>query len=341
MSHRAFVQSKAPFLVAALSLLVSPSAPAQVLELADERVEFLGLRHWTVEQVQAELERTQSGASLHQCAAALKDLGFADAAVMNYLEEGRRYTVVTVVEPEDAGRVRFREPLAGDSAPVARWAEAAQLRGRNGVEYSAAVSRWLAVRKQGEAARAQLSGQGLDAEALAATWTFLRDHATQIDFHLAIWTLAYDPNADNRATAVALLLNFVDSDLAMWSLMEAVRDPAPAVRDACLPVLWAVAHHADRRVDWTPACAGLRAVLGGTNLFALHHVLQVLTITEVDPALAGELLSDNAHLVLAYLNASHHRERVLARAFLSQLRGRDLGALSDSWNAWLSGLERR
>ena len=83
-----------------------------------EVVEVIGLRRWTVAMLQDSLARYSPGDSLqsHSCAAVLRyKLHFADAAAMTIRmgAEPVRHVVI-VREPQDSGRVHYRD-LAMDT----------------------------------------------------------------------------------------------------------------------------------------------------------------------------------------------------------------------------------
>src|SRR5262245_293225 len=79
-----------------------------------ERIEFIGLKRWKADELLEKYWAKNPGKSIHACAACLKDqFGFGDAAVMNYLNKDNKgvYTVITLIEPEDAKRVCYRAEI--------------------------------------------------------------------------------------------------------------------------------------------------------------------------------------------------------------------------------------
>ena len=151
--------------------------------------------------------------------------------------------------------------------------------------------------------------------------------------------LANAKDVDDRIAAAKALKNFGTRDGAWRALVAGLRDPDPQVAGTCQQSLNWLRRHAPRKVDWRPAEADLSAVLRGTNLFGFVELVQTLTATAIDPAMAGALLGHGGgRLLLAHLDARHDVEHNAARALLAQLRGEDLGDRVAPWQAWLGAL---
>lgn len=100
-----------------ITIGVNAVGHSQVIETSKGKVEFIGLEQWSPKMIQEGLGYNSTD-GLHFCAADLKTkLGFADAAVEVFLEDGKVYTVITVVEPQYAERVRYR-PEPSTSMPT-------------------------------------------------------------------------------------------------------------------------------------------------------------------------------------------------------------------------------
>lgn len=323
-----------------LAAAVPRAAAAQVaLENDSVRVEVIGLRRWTVSMIQDSLGRYAPEASLlsHACAAGLRRIGFTDASAVYYRPGTgggtQEFRVVTVVEPQDSARVRYR-PRFRDTRPArGPWAAAAALFS----EHPRAAQQGLR-RPATLLADAPLAAADSVLRPALPLRAFLRAHRRAADRGLALRTLAADGNDTNRVAAAMLLANFAADDRAWRALADALRDPAPQVRTAAMQVLHGLTADRPRRVDWVPAAGALRAVLDGTNLFAHNDLLEALAATRVAPALAGPLLRAGGHLVLAKLGSRGPRERAAARGFLAQVAGRDLGAAPEPWAGWIGGL---
>ena len=205
----------------------APAAPGPVLENARMRVELIGLRRWTVPMIQDSLRVHAPKDSLlsHACAAVLRDkLRFADASVAFYPAGSwglaKDYVAVTVVEPQDSARVRYR-PEPRDTAPdVPAWAPARRL--ATAQEYAYAL---LLQRPDLLLGRRAPEPRDSAVRAALPLRAFLRAHRRPADRDRALRALASDGNPRNRATAVLVLANFAAEDRTWWALADALRDP--------------------------------------------------------------------------------------------------------------------
>ncbi len=325
-----------------LFLMASPTR-GQVVESERGKVEFIGLEQWTVTSLVDTLRALEPNRSLHACAAVLTDrLGFPDASVIIYPGEEGMYTVVTVVEPDNSDRVRYRPAPDDTMKPIAEWQEAISILedDPNTMHMGLQFYGYLLAGKS-DSAHAMVAdyAEYADPENVDALWGFLRKHSGERDKELALWTLTNDGNAINRIIAAALLANHVESDLIWWRLVDALRDSDAQVRNIARAVLYTLSIHVPRDVDWEAAVGSLRLLLNGTNLFAFTATLDLLRRTHVSPGIAGELLSDNAELLLAYLRAEHALSRQTAREFLVQLSGMGYTTY-EQWAHWIEQLKR-
>lgn len=315
----------------------SPGWSQAVVDTPEGRVEFIGLKKWTVQMVQDSFALHAPGVSLasYACAAALRsDLRFADASVQVYPagfgDRDGRYVVITVVEPSDSARVRYRD-VPPDTMPLRpEWEEAAGIFTDNPVEFQLAI-RALPLPTPDDTAQATPQAVSLRA--------FLRAHRGEADLRASLTTLATDGNAMNRVVAALILANFQDRDTAWWALTDALRDPDGRVSTVASQVLWALAHHSPRPVDWSPVTRILRHILSGTNLFAHNTLMEVLATTKVDPALAPSLM-ETGELVLAKARSHDPTGRKAAIQLLTELSGHDFGENHEAWEDWLKTLPR-
>lgn len=324
-----------------LLVCVSSSAHGQVVEAERGKVEFLGLRHWSVNDLVDTLKAIDPDRSLHACAAVLTGhFGFPDAAVIAYSGEEGLYTVVTVIEPADSARVRYRSVPGTNLPDVDAWQEGLRLvrDERKAVHIG---TQWYGYVHAGKLDSARAKAQGMSEYAspdvVEALWQFLQENDDERSKELALWTLANDGNEDNRVVAAALLANFPESDLTWWSLVDALRDPSAQMRAVAQGVLHTLSKHTPRQVDWQPAVLNIRHVLAGTNLFAFTSMLDLLERTSVSPELAAPLLKDNTVLLAAYVGAENDRTRESAEQFLARISGRQFDT-TEQWKRWLKNL---
>jgi len=319
--------------IVATLVLARVAALAQVVETSNGKVEFIGLEKWTPATIQEKLGYA-SPDKFHFCAADLKErLKFADASVTVDRENGKRYTIIAVVEPDHAQRIRYK-PLPTGSIPVPdEWRgligfiqEGRVLNGL--LDYGSTLTNAIRPKEP------LMSGED------TTWWRLLQPRQSQHDYESALKTLEEDHDYRHRAVAAMILTNFAHRDAAWVALMEGVRDESAVVNTVCMQALITLAHYVPRRVDWSSAAFSVRYVLNGTNLFALPHVIETLLKTEVESKLAGPLLKDNGgRMLLAYLRAKHEKERVLVHRLLVQLRGSDLGFDESRWDTWIASLK--
>ncbi len=324
----------ATFLCLLVFLLGVPliATPSDIVATSKGTVEFIGLEKWTPEMIEEKLGYN-SPDQLHYCAADLKRIGFPEAAVMVYMNHGKRYTIVTVIEPEYAHDVAYLPAPHQQISFPALWHPV----------LSAAQQPSFLEGGVLDYART-LSGARSDQPPLPdgtpqAWWPSLLRLASVTDFSEARRILRDDADPSARAVAALVLMNFSTQDGAWQDLVRGLRDPDVKVRAICMQALNSLSTFLPRKVDWTPAAQDIVPLLRGTNLFAFVFLLKALTATGVNQSSARPLLSQgNARLVLAYFDAAHPEERDLAHRFLVQLHGTDLGNGPESWLGWIASI---
>ena len=80
----------------------------------------------------------------------------------------------------------------------------------------------------------------------------------------------------------------------------------------------------------------MRAILDGTRLFFFPLLVRTLNVTQVDPALAPQLLGNGGHLLLAYATAPLPPIRTDARLLLRKLTQTDAGPDGQAWRDWIA-----
>ena len=332
-----------PRTVAASVLLLTAiggAARAQAAPDTTPGIEFIGLKQWTVQMIRDTMAVKAPGAPLGQCAVLLEAIGFPSASSAEFIREGHRHIVVTLVEPADSARVRLRPERPDSSPDRPAWRGVDSLFRARNPAFATAVS-LVYVHRAGDTAaeRVALRPTRGDSADVRQVWAFLDAHRSQHDLEEALWVLATDGNSANLAVAVAILGNFAEHEPAWWALMDAQRSSRGAVAATAMQVLRSMTQRHVPTVDWRPAAASIRALLAGTNVFAFAQTLDVLRTTRVSPALAAELLGNgNGDLVLAHLGAAEPFLREAAHGFLVQVSGQDLGDDAAAWANWLARL---
>ncbi|HEY9225182.1 MAG TPA: hypothetical protein VIP11_00960, partial [Gemmatimonadaceae bacterium] len=325
----------------AAACLVAPLHAQTVLRTPTATIELIGLRRWTVAMIEDSLEKYSPADKLtaHACAAILRDkLHFADAAVNTYTgfpEYGfKEYVAITIVEPQDSARIRYK-PAFRDSVPVrAEWAEAVEVfKKENGLAQQALQS--------GSFFDAHLSpADSAKFEKLEPLHRLIASSRTHAAFVEAVRALNEDAGMWNRMIAAIIVGNFADRDSAWFALVDAQRDPVGSVGGTASQVLRSMTIRAPRTVDWRPISGQLRYLLDGTNLFAFNGTLKVLTETKVGSSLAPALLGNGGGNML---RAKLHSGDVLAkrevRSFLSQISGLPATADDAVLERWMDSLD--
>jgi hypothetical protein len=324
MNLRAFI------LIILILVLGTANALSQVVGTSNGKVEFIGLEKWHPKMIQEKLGY-DSPDSFHFCAADLKDkLKFADASVVVDREDGKKYTIITVVEPDRAQAIRYQHSPTGSVPVPDQWRDLIQLveqkRVLNGLlDYGSTLKNAINIDKP------LISGEE------TTWWKLLQQRKSKEDFQVAIKVLAEDKEFQKRVAAAIILTNFADNDAAWLALMAGVRNENNFVNTACMQSLITLTKYVPRQVDWSSASSGIYHILNGTNLFALPHVIETLLKTKISPKLAKTLLKNNGgRMLLAYLRAKHEREKSLAHRLLAQLSGKDFGFDDQRWSAWIS-----
>ncbi|HEY0971842.1 MAG TPA: hypothetical protein VGE02_12810 [Gemmatimonadales bacterium] len=343
---------KFPGLTVATLALLAAAAPVGAQAVIDSpkgAIEVIGLRQWTVRMLEDSVAAKAPGESLrsHACAAILQEkLGFPAAAVseesMQLAPDAEPTTtiLITVVEPQDSARVQLRRMDGRRGAGPWTWvalekaaSDSTRLRIN---EVLFAMQFYGLYRAAPDSAAARV--RRFVPRALPAAQEIWREVARLAgpgELATAIRATRSDTSWGHRVLAVSVLANFATRDAAWHALAAAMRDPDERVRNAAGMILGRLAEREPRRIDWRPARADLRALLGGTNVWEYRTLLDVLGRTQVSPALAGTLLRDNTHLLLAHLEARAPQAHEPALAATRRLSGRP--AMSrDEAVAWVA-----
>ena len=329
------------FVLAVVLLSIPMTLSGQVVETPEGVVEFIGLRRWTIPMIQDSMALHAPSEHLGQCAALLKQLGFVSAsALLREGPDGQRRTIVTVVEPDRADRIRLRVPVGDSLSDVSEWRPAILIFSEHNRAFQPAIQWRGALLQQDTTTITQLlQFAGDRASQIQAFWQFLDEHRGEADLEKALQILTNDQNGTNAAIAAAILTNFPHEPRAWWALLDAHRDSREYVAATASQALSGLLMAGPRKIDWMPVVPAIRALLDGTNVFVLEGVLSMLASTGVDPDLAPALLREGgADLVLARLRASDELTRRSAHSFLVQISRINRGDDPAAWEAWIASL---
>ena len=328
-----------------LSLVAASAGGQQIIRMPGKTIEVVGLTRWTIPMIQDSLAKYSPGDSLHHhaCAATLRyKLGFADAAAIAYRgmfgpQDTTEYLVISVVEPQDSARVRYKTLPFDSLRPRAEWREGIELlRARPGAVH-ASLNHYAAAAKTGftEPLPAYLQR---DSATVRAFWRFLATHKRDADRKLALSVIASDANFRNRAVAAAILANFGSHDSTWFALLESMRETDGIVKGVAATVLTSMASTEPRTVDWTPAATTIHAMLDGTSLFEFSEMLEVLSATGLGPRWSRPFLAQGGEMLLAHAAAELPILRHAAHRFLTTISGQDFGSDVQRWRGWIAGL---
>lgn len=326
------------FAALAAVTVVAPLPAQAVIQTPKATIEIIGLSRWTLKMVEDSLAKYGADSlTAHACAAILRErLHFADASVTvftNFPEyKFKNYVAITVVEPQDSVRIRYK-PMLRDSLPVrAEWAEAYAAFKAN---YEQAEHALQTLSFYAPTLSSADSVRFAKVEPLHRLIVAKRDAG---DLASAIHTLDTDASVANRVMAVFVLSTFTDRDVAWWTLMDAQRDPTGIVAGMSSTALTMMSRRVPRRVDWSPMADRLRYLIDGTNLFAFGPTLTALDSTNVDRSLASTLLRGGATIIRARLQSGDVLGKRQAVSFLSKLSGLPTTSSDADFLKWLDGL---
>jgi hypothetical protein len=312
---------------------------AQIVDTPFGKAEVLGLKNWSLQKVLDLLAAKAPGKSIDKCAVDLKEIGFPDASVKRYMDkDGKFYSVVTVVEPEYAEFVKYRNIPSNTLEDVPDWIEGIEMFKNNPMEFQIGLATYNSNQISKDMADFL---KDLNEQKIRDFRQFISAKNQEQDKDLAIWILNNDGNYLNRVIASAILINFPGSDLVWWTLTDALRDQEARVSSTAGSVLEYFSANSPRNVRWEPAINTLFHLINGTNLFAFNTVLTVLSSTKISEKLIPELFfQTNGYLVLSYLKANHEIERNLAHKFLVNTTGKDFGYDIAKWEYYLVNLAK-
>ncbi|HJR53810.1 MAG TPA: hypothetical protein VJ982_08835 [Gemmatimonadota bacterium] len=327
-------------LLAAVGLRARP-AVAQVVDTPGGRVEFIGLHHWTPEQVRDTLAALRPDVPLSSgaCAGVLQmQAGFPQAAVNRFAASDghfEEHVVITLVEPEEKARVRYLAPPADSLPSQERWSEAHALIFGGGWGWGVATQ--FRDRPLPEEYLARLGNP--DTTDFHAARMFLETHATEEDYRLALETLAGDRNGRNRVVAIGILGSFPERQETWHALIRSARGFGEQDwgRGQAAMAIGTLAPRAPQTMDWSPVADDLSALMGGTNLFAFMPLLELLARTGLSAEMTATLLANGSPLVMDHLAAESPVPKQAARRFLEKVSGESYGDDVEAWQNWIAG----
>ncbi|GAB1343436.1 hypothetical protein [Gemmatimonas sp.] len=333
--------------IAAWSIGAASRAAAQrspTVQYGEVTVEVMGLRRWSLRMLQDSLARHEPGQTLADaaCMATLRyKMGFADASVIRYsgfdrANPSKAFVSVRVIEPQ---RRPIWRSLSSDSYESLLPAYAPLIVPVTDARGSIWINRLLfgfQVTDSVQRERLFASADPQAREDYFRVATFVRANAAVEARDRAVRVLDSSAAPGNRIAAALALMSHADDDHVWYALVRALRDPHEGVRAAAA---MALARLPRRSIDWTPAAADLRLLLGGANVGEMESLMRMLMESGIRSTLAAPLLAKNASWLLPMLDSQAPITARRTREFLVVLNGGvDRGAGSAGWRAWLERL---
>src|ERR1700682_6492534 len=177
-------------LVPIICLGCQSTALSQILETPKGRVEFVGLRNWDIATIEQRLQYASReklfSNVLHDLT---KRLGFAGAHCAVYRQDGRPYKVITVLEPEEATRVRYLTEPAIELPTPRAWKVLLKI---------VAERKFLnAMLDYGSTLKGAITKETLMSEGDEKWFVLLQERHSDEDFSLALDRLAGDGDDQN------------------------------------------------------------------------------------------------------------------------------------------------
>lgn len=323
---------KKSFYVVSFCLLITSFVFTQTIQTETGTVEFIGLKKWDYIALADTLKAIDPNCSLHACAAILTThLNFTDANVFSYQDNGNIYTIVTVIEPEDSFRVKYKSiPTEKYGAPSDWYIILPLLEDRNTLQLGIQFYDKILLDKREELKTSlEKFKNWIDKDKMNLFWNFLDSRKSTDNKEEAFRILNSDGNKSNRIIAVALLSNFSEDEETWFMLTDALRDPEADVRMMAVMVLIMFSNSFTRKIDWSPVEKSLRYLLNGTNLVSFDFLIDLLKKTELSSELGKRLLRNNSELLFAYLGAENEKIKTKADSFLLHLFNRHFKTIND------------
>ncbi len=324
------------YLVTVIILFLSSICYCQVIDTQFGKAEVLGLKHLKLQELLDLLSVKAPEISVDKCASTLKKIGFPDASIMRYYDEdGKFYSVVTIIEREYSKFVKYKNPLQYTLSTKKQWGKAIGIYNNNPIEFQIGLLKYKSDIVETNFDKQKIL-KDLNKKVVIELWNFLKNRDRERDKDMAIWILNNDGNYLNRIIASMILINFPESDLVWWSLIDALRDPVGRVCSTSELVLKYFISNNRRKINWQPAVKSLNYLINGTNPFVFSTILKIISETDVSENIIKYLFRESkGYLVLSYLKAQHEKERAIAYDFLKKIFKKDFGNNVEKWEKYI------
>ena len=344
------------FCTLVLGLTTVSLVGAEILEGPRGPVEFVGLEDWTASELFKAIKETDPDKPFHACAAVMKrELDFPYAAAFGFFkkkDDGSTVLYTVVVGVEDSSHVQYRT-TGSEALELPETWQKFQTSVEESFQTASAATyvHYLLAVPDTASQLAELSEEeakdsahqfaemfGSSPEMFDKVSTFIDSNAEDTDFDLALEVLEKAESWSARFVAAIVLAKFPENDESWHNLADSLIDPAGQVREIASKLLQGlVLAEQAVPVQWLEARETLLALIGGTYAFAFNDILDVLIATEIDSALAQDLVQQRPKLLLGFVGADHDKFRESAHTFLKTISGEDFDRDIEAWKELING----
>jgi hypothetical protein len=275
-------QSHAAPLAVVIVMVVCVFIPLSAQNIVQEdgtTIEFIGLKKWTMKQVQDSVRKHSPDGKLGFCAATLKsDLKFCEASVMSFAKDS---TIITVIEPQDSIFVKRNAYFASNDAYLPReWDEFQEAFAYKVFEKRLALETLTstddsAMSKMRVYIKEAPSFVKFDTITFQNIRTALRTNPVQVERLEKV--IRYYWDAHSRGVAVLAMTRLPDNDTCLKSVLYAMNDVGASTTIVhAVEYLSHILKHRTRPIPLTSLYAELRPLANGANLFGYYDVLKLI-----------------------------------------------------------------
>jgi hypothetical protein len=305
--------------VAALAVFTLPSFAQNVVQEDGNTIEFIGLKKWTVKQLQDSVRKHDPKGKLGFCAAILKhNLKFCDVSVIDYYRNDTTDDeVITVIEPQDSLLVKRNALFEGADTLQYEWYDFSDKYRKYSSETALAQRTRLLT---DDSARIELEKvvkrvRTIDNVIFHEIRTLLRTNPVNIKNLSQITYTSWDPYS--RGVAILAMAGLPDNDTCLASIVHGLLDIAPSSVVPAKTSLLFVLKYRKNQIHLPPLYNDLRRLVNGTNLLAYSEVMKLISLGKPTEKDFREIFmtEHSRRLLLAHLRAM----TPLARKFATEL----------------------
>lgn len=310
----------ASFLVA-LAVFTLPSFAQNIVQEDGNTIEFIGLKKWTVKQLQDSVRKHDSRGKLGFCAATLKsNLKFCDASVIFFSKDS---LIITVIEPQDSLLVRRNAYFAGDVRLTREWdtfqeafdAKVFEKGLATETRFNSDDSAMSAMRKFINEAPSFIK---FDTIAFQNIRTALHTNPVPVEQLAKVIRSNWD--AHSRGVAALAMTKFPDNDTCLQSVLYAMNDIGASTTIVnAIEYFSTILKNRTREIALAPLYKELRPLVNGSNLFAYHDILKLIAKGKPTEKDFRTIFADeqSRYLLFAHLKATSSLPRLAANKLIS------------------------